>query len=141
MSYLVWKKSLPGKILSSFSLTAQRHKNIANRNDYQIDDTDKRAYSHMHSPQSCWLIMDMAFQIWCLCHKFSIFLTNYFTIVFISCGKWLGWNIQVVRTSSPGPSLVNSSLPSQPPGLVPKSPWRNSSTATVEEFYYSFYYN
>ena len=47
MSYLVWKKSLPAKILSSFSLTAQRHKNIANRSDYQIDDTDKRAYSHI----------------------------------------------------------------------------------------------
>ena len=25
------------------------------------------------------------------------------------------------------------------PGLVPKSPWRNSSTDSAEEFYYSFY--
>ena len=34
--------------------------------------------------------------------------------------------------------LVNSS---PPPRLVPKSPWRNSSTATAEEFYYSSYEN
>ena len=32
-------------------------------------------------------------------------------------------------------------LPSPPTRLVPKSPWRNPSTASAEEFYYSFYYN
>ena len=44
----------------------------------------------MHHSQSCQLIMDMAFETWCICHKYSISLTNYFVIVFISCGKWLG---------------------------------------------------
>ena len=32
-------------------------------------------------------------------------------------------------------------LPSPPTRLVPKAPWRNPSTASAEEFYYSFYYN
>ena len=49
--------------------------------------------------------------------------------------------LQVVRTSSQVPDLVNSSLPSPLPGVVLKSPWRNSSTASAEEFYYSFYDN
>ena len=44
----------------------------------------------MHHSQSCLLIMDMVFETWCICHKYSISLTNYFVIVFISCGKWLG---------------------------------------------------
>ena len=38
------------------------------------------------------------------------------------------------------PDLANSSLPFPPPELVSWSPWRNSSTASAEEFYYSFYY-
>ena len=29
-------------------LTAQPHQNIANGSDWQINDTDKRAYSHIH---------------------------------------------------------------------------------------------
>ena len=37
------------------------------------------------------------------------------------------------------PELANSSLPSPSPGLVSSSPWRNSSTATSKEFYFSFY--
>ena len=44
---------IPIKILSSFALTAQPHQNIANRSDWQINDTDKRAHSHIHPPQSC----------------------------------------------------------------------------------------
>ena len=32
-SFQVWKKSLPTKILSSFTLTAQPHQNIGNRSD------------------------------------------------------------------------------------------------------------
>ena len=47
--------------------------------------------------------------------------------------------LHVVRTSSQVSDLVNSSLPSPLPRLVLKSPWRNSSTASAEEFYYSFY--
>ena len=31
--FKVWKKSLPTKILSSFTLTAQPHQNIGNRSD------------------------------------------------------------------------------------------------------------
>ena len=40
-----------------------------------------------------------AFQTWCICHKFSISLNNYFVMVFASCGKCLGWNI-IQRLSS-----------------------------------------
>ena len=29
-------------------LTAQPHQNVANRSDWQINDTDKGAYSHIH---------------------------------------------------------------------------------------------
>ena len=47
------KKPLPTKIPSSFAQTAQPHQNIANRSDWQIIDTDKRAYSHIHPPQCC----------------------------------------------------------------------------------------
>ena len=41
------------------------------------------------------------------------------------------------------PRLQTSSIsaPSRLPGLVPKSPWRNSSTASAEEFYSSFHFN
>ena len=42
------KKSLPTEILSSFALIAQPHQNIANRSDWQINDTDKGAYSLIH---------------------------------------------------------------------------------------------
>ena len=59
---------------------------------------------------------------------------------------------QIIRNNNEGPQLTsmrfiaspdlaNSSLPCSPPGLVSWSPWRNSSTASAEEFYYSFYYN
>ena len=52
--------------------------------------------------------------------------------------------LQVVRMLSPD-SRLSQFFPSLPipktPGLVPKSPWRNSSTASAEDFYYSFYYN
>ena len=41
------------KILSSFTLTAQSRQNIGSRSDQQVNDTDKRAYSHIHPPQSC----------------------------------------------------------------------------------------
>ena len=34
-----------------------------------------------------------------------------------------------------------SSILPPPPRLVPKSPWRNSFTASAEEFYCSFYFN
>ena len=47
--------------------------------------------------------------------------------------------LQVVRTSSPG-SRPRKLLPLSPlPGLVSKSPRRNSSTTSTEEFYFSFY--
>ena len=52
-SFQVLKKALPTKILSSSALTAQPHQNIDNRSNVQINDTDKRAYSHIHLPQSC----------------------------------------------------------------------------------------
>ena len=56
--------------------------------------------------------------------------------------RWLAWvSSQVVRRRPQVPDLANSSLPSPPPGLVSWSPWRNSSTAKAEEFYYSFYCN
>ena len=42
-SFPGWKKSLSTKILSSFAPAAQPHQNIANRSNYQISDTDKRA--------------------------------------------------------------------------------------------------
>ena len=44
----------------------------------------------IYTPQPCELIMDMAFQTWCVRHKFSISLANHFIMVFKSCGKWLG---------------------------------------------------
>ena len=47
--------------------------------------------------------------------------------------------LQVV-TSSSG-SRPRHFLPLPDPGLVPKSPWKNSCTASVEEFYYSFFLN
>ena len=71
---IVSRLTLPAKILTSFALTAQPHQNIGNKSDRQINDTEKRAYSHKHPPQSCLLILDMAFQTWCICHKFPIFL-------------------------------------------------------------------
>ena len=52
-SFQVWKKSLPIKILSSFSLTAQPHQKITNRSNKQINDTDKRGYTQIHPPQYC----------------------------------------------------------------------------------------
>ena len=39
------------------------------------------------------------------------------------------------------PNLVNSTLPSPPPGPVSQFPWKNFPTLSAEEFYYSFYYN
>ena len=47
------KMSLPTKILSTFALIAQPRQNIVNGSDYQIIDTGKRAYSHIHPSQSC----------------------------------------------------------------------------------------
>ena len=48
---------------------------------------------------------------------------------------------RVVRTSSPGssPRQFSPTLPTPQTGLL--IPWRNSSTASTEELYYSFYYN
>ena len=39
------------------------------------------------------------------------------------------------------PDLVNSSLPSPPPEWSLNPHWKTSSTASAEEFHYSFYYN
>ena len=62
----------------------------------------------------------------------------------LSCWRyrWLACVLsQVVRTSSPG-SRPRQFFPSLPnPGMVSWSSWRNSSTASAEEFSYSFYYN
>ena len=56
---------------------------------------------------------------------------------------------QNIRNNSKGPQLLEDvfyhklwehrpQVPSPPPGLFSLSPWRNSSTASAEEFYHSF---
>ena len=78
-----------------------------------------------------------------------LYLQNFFrtsgrTTKVLSCWRyrWLACVLsQVVRTSSPG-SRPRQFFPSLPnPGMVSWSSWRNSSTASAEEFSYSFYYN
>ena len=57
--------------------------------------------------------------------------------------RWLACVLsQVVRTSSPG-SRPRQFFPFllPPPDWSLHPLWRNSSTASAEEFYYSFYYN
>ena len=77
--------------------------------------------------------------------RFSIFenllKTSGTTTKVLSCLKIPLTSMRFIAS----PDLANSSLPfpppPPPPELVSWSPWRNSSTASAEEFYYSFYYN
>ena len=83
---------------------------------------------------------------WCLHHarhlkkkRFPIF-ENLLKALRITTKVLSCLALQIVRTSSQPPDPVNSFLPSHPLDRCLNLPWRNSSSASVEEFYYSFYY-
>ena len=69
--------------------------------------------------------------------RFSVFenllKTSGTTTKVLSCPKIPLNNMHFIASFQTSPILP---FPSHPPG-----PWRNSSTASAEEFYYSFYYN
>ena len=80
---------------SSLSLPRQPNliKTLATGAISKLMTQTRESNPFINPPQSCQLLMNMALQTWCICHKFFISLTNYFVMVFKSCGKWLGWNI------------------------------------------------
>ena len=77
-----------------------------------------------HRLNHIWLLVLFASFLSLVSYRFMTFLDN--------CKISLT-NFTIIQTGS------SVDLPT--PGLVPKSPWRNSSTASAEEFCYSFNYS
>ena len=74
----------------------------------------------------------------------NLFKTSGTTTKVLSCLKIPLTNMRFIASCEnvvPRFQTSNSFLPSPPSGLISWSPGRNSSTASAEECYHSFYYN